>query len=94
MSNEWAREYFSPEEIKRFESKAEKIEDDMNTYYQVSLIAPREAVINACILYREAQMGSIEGMMFCGYMLSGIIEQLLDSLLDDGIDPYSPFMED
>lgn len=90
MTNDpdWYYEYFSDSEIDSFYAKSERIIEDMNTYYQVYLAAPRDAVISACRHYAKARNGNMDSIAFCGFLLEAIFDSLEEALIIDDINPY------
>lgn len=90
MTNErdWIREFMSREDINTIEQRAKKVVNSMKTLYEVSLIAPRQSLIQACLAFEAASEGDQLAIAFCIDLLGSLISTFEDALGEDNIDPY------
>jgi len=90
MSDDWLN-IFSQEELEQIESRAERIQEDMETMYEITFIVPREQAIDLCRHYAEMHITadpSVEALIFLASLLSSLVGTIETALDGDGIDPY------
>lgn len=86
-NDEWFKSIFDAEDAEKMISKAQRIEEDMSTLYEVTLAIPRDQAIETCKHYyrmQEEEM-DLESMYFIGSMVTAMILTLEEALLYDGI---------
>ena len=90
MSDEWLN-IFSKEEMEKIESRAERIEEDMSTVYELTFLVQRDQAIDLCRHYDrmgELLTPSLESLMYVASLLSSLVSTIESALESDGIDPY------
>lgn len=90
MSDEWLN-IFSKEEMEQIVSRAERIEEDMSTFYEITFIVPREQAIDLCRHYefmRSSDSPPTDSLAFLASLLISLVSTIEDALDGDGIDPY------
>ena len=90
MSDEWLN-IFSKEEMEQIASRAERIEEDMATMYEITFIVPREQAIELCLHYdkmRYSGAPDLESLSFIASLLISLVSTIENALDADGIDPY------
>lgn len=88
MSDEWMKEIFSEEEISKITTKAERVIDDMTTYYDIHISMPRDEAINACRKFADMANGTEESIVYCYTIVESLIDSLLSIFAYDGINPF------
>jgi hypothetical protein len=90
MSDEWLN-IFSKEEMENIETRAERIEEDMSTVYEITFLVPRDQAIDLCRHYDkmgESLTPSMESLMYIASLLTSLVSTIESALEIDGIDPY------
>jgi hypothetical protein len=90
MSDEWLN-IFSKEEMEKIESRAERIEEDMSTVYELTFLVPRDQAIELCRHYdmmEESLIPNMESLVYIASLLNSLVSTIESALEVDGIDPY------
>jgi hypothetical protein len=90
MSDEWLN-IFSKEEMEKIELRAERIEEDMSTVYELTFLVPRDQAIELCKHYDrmgESLTPNMESLMYISSLLTSLVSTIESALEVDGIDPY------
>ncbi len=89
-NNEWFKQLFSQEEAEAIQAKAERIEEDMTTMYEITLLIPREQGLDLCGHFNKMRTGNatLRSMVYIASLLEAIMESIETALYDDGINPY------
>ena len=87
--NDWFKMFFQDEEAQLLRARAERIEEDMNTVYELSFMVPREQAIETCNHYYKLNDGNfdIDSLMYMASMINSIIVVMEAALAVDGINP-------
>jgi hypothetical protein len=87
--NDWFTQFFNAEEAANLQARSERIEEDMSTVYDITLVLPREQAIQACQQYYLMISGgnNESATEYIASMLSSLIGVIEIALLSDGIDP-------
>lgn len=87
---DWFKEFFSAEEAEHIQARADRIEEDMFTEYEITFVVPREQAIELCRHYALMQddIPNIRSMMYVGSMISRLMTVIVEAIYDDGINPF------
>jgi rubrerythrin len=87
-NDDWIRDIIPEEDVESINAKAKRIEDDLDTYYELTFVLSREEAIKTCQKYESAQDGDANSMFHLYAILSGIVASIEFALATDDIDPY------
>jgi len=88
--NEWFKQLFSQEELEHIQHKTQRIEEDMTTAYEITLLIPREQAIELCRHFDNMRSteATIESMIFVASLMEAIMDSVESALYDDDVNPY------
>ena len=75
MSDEFLNS-FDPKDIEDLQARADKVEEDLNTYYQIVLKIPHEGAEQFLISYYSAVEGNIMAVMELMSFVTQVVEAL------------------
>lgn len=90
---EWFKDLFSAEDAQQIQARAERIEEDMFTEYEITFVIPREQAIELCRHYSLMQddIPNMKSMMYVGSMISALMNVVVEAIYDDGINPFDDY---
>lgn len=91
MTNEnddWIRNIVPNEDVESINARAERIEDDHNTWYELTFVLSRQEAIKTCQQFERAQDGDQVALLHMFSILTGIVGSIEFALSTDNIDPY------
>jgi hypothetical protein len=87
-NDDWIRDIVPDEDVDNLNAKAQRIESDHDTYYELSFYLSRPEAIKTCQQFALVQEGQPFALVHMFSILTGIVDSIEFALSTDDINPY------
>lgn len=86
--SEWIRDLIPPEDVEQLQSKAERIVEGHNTFYEMTLMMYEEDMIKTVRMLDGMRNGSKEAWLLAINLILALVNTMEEALGESGINPY------